>query len=84
MRWKFKPSGIPELDADINTILHLENRDRTASVTLMNDAITLAHKTLGTWKSAARDQIKQAKEMEVDCFEFLDLVNSQLLAENAI
>ncbi len=64
MRWSFEPSGIPELDSDVNTILHLENGDRTASVTLTNDAITVAHKTLGTWKSAARDQKKQAQELE--------------------
>ena len=64
MQWKFKPSGRPELDKDVNTTLHLGNGDRTASITLTNDAITVAHKTLGTWKSAARDQIKQATELE--------------------
>jgi hypothetical protein len=63
MRWKFKPSGIPELDADVNTLLHLKNGDCTSSVTLTNDAITVAHKTLGTWKLAARDQEKQAEEL---------------------
>ena len=35
-----------------------------ANVTLTNNAITVAHKTLGTWKSAARDQKKQAQELE--------------------
>jgi hypothetical protein len=64
MKWTFKPSGIPELDSNINTILRLKNGDRTASVTLTNDAITVAHKTLGTWKSTAHDQIKQADELE--------------------
>jgi hypothetical protein len=59
MKWNFKPSGIPELDSTVQTILHLENGDRTGSVTLTNDAITVAHKTLGTWKSAKRDQKKQ-------------------------
>jgi hypothetical protein len=65
MQWKFQPSGIPKLNADINTILHLENRDRTATITLTNDAITVAHKTLGTWKSTAQDQKKQASELEL-------------------
>ncbi len=37
MKWKFKASGIPELDSDVQTILHLENGDRTGSVTLTND-----------------------------------------------
>jgi hypothetical protein len=47
----------------VNTILHLDNGDRTASVTLTNDAITVAHKPTGTWKLAARDQVKQAEEL---------------------
>jgi hypothetical protein len=63
MRWKFKPSGIPELDADVNTLLHLKNGDCTSSVMFTNDAITVAHKTLGTWKLAAPGQKKQAEEL---------------------
>jgi hypothetical protein len=66
MRWKFQRSGIPELDSDVSTLLHLENGDRTSSVTLTNDAITVAHKTLGTWKSAARDQKKQIAALTQD------------------
>jgi hypothetical protein len=65
MQWKFLPSGIPKLGSDVNTILHFENGDGTASVTLTNDAITVAHKTLGTWKSTARDQVKQAEALLV-------------------
>jgi hypothetical protein len=64
MQWKFLPSGIPVLDSDIETVLHIAQGDRTASVTITNDAITIAHKTLGTWKSAARDQVKQTKVLE--------------------
>jgi hypothetical protein len=63
MKWKFKPSRIPELKSDVQTILHLENGHRTGSVALTNDAITIAHKTLGTWKSAQRDQVKQIEEL---------------------
>jgi hypothetical protein len=37
---------------------HLHNGDRTATVTLTT------HKTLGTWKSAARDQTKQADVLQ--------------------
>jgi hypothetical protein len=48
VKWNFKPSSIPELDSNLNTALHIENEDRTASVTITNDAITVAHKTLGT------------------------------------
>jgi hypothetical protein len=48
MRWKFKTSVIPELDADVNALLHLENDNCASSVTLSNDVIALAHKTLGT------------------------------------
>ena len=62
MQWKFQASGIPTLANNVNTTLRIENGDRTATVTLTNDAITVAHKTLGTWKSAARDQKKQAAE----------------------
>lgn len=57
MEWKFQPSGIPELNSQVDTLLHLKNGDRTATVTLKNDAITVTHKTQGTWKSAARDQV---------------------------
>ena len=70
MNWKFQSSGIPELDADVNTLLHLENGDRTSSVTLTNDAIVVAHKTLGTWKSAARDQTRQVAELQIKCNEY--------------
>jgi exonuclease III len=63
MHWKFNPSGIPILSTNLNTTLRIENGDRTATVTLTNDAITVAHKTLGTWKSAARDQKKQVTEL---------------------
>ena len=65
MQWKFQASGIPTLANNVNTTLRIENGDRTATVTLTNDAITVAHKTLGTWKSAARDQKKQAAELEL-------------------
>jgi hypothetical protein len=64
MEWKFQPCGCPELNQDVNTVLHIENGDRSARVTLTNDAVTVAHKTLGTWKSAARDQVKQAAVLE--------------------
>jgi hypothetical protein len=64
MQWQFKPSGIPEMTQDLNTVLHLHNGDRTATVTLTNDSITVAHKTLGTWKSAAQDQTKQADVLQ--------------------
>jgi exonuclease III len=70
MKWKFKPSGIPELDSNVNTILHLENGDRTSSVTLTNDSITVAHKTLGAWKSAARDQVKQIEVLTAKSNEY--------------
>jgi hypothetical protein len=30
MRWKFQRSGIPELDSDVSTLLHLENGDCTS------------------------------------------------------
>jgi hypothetical protein len=63
LHWQFQPSGIPMLAKDLNTTLRIENRDRTAVVTLKNDAITIAHKTLGTWKSAARHQKKQVLEL---------------------
>lgn len=63
MKWDFKSSGIPKLDKGVDTILFLENGDRTTSVSMTNDAITVAHKTLGTWKSAARDQVKQVAEL---------------------
>jgi hypothetical protein len=36
MQWNLKLSGIPELNADVNKILHL--------VTLTNDAFTVNHK----------------------------------------
>jgi hypothetical protein len=42
----------------------LHNGDQTATVTLTNDAKTVAHKMLGTWKSAARDQVKQADVLQ--------------------
>jgi hypothetical protein len=59
MQRQFKPSGIPELDSDVQTILHLENGNRTGSVTLTNNAITVALKTLGTCKSAKRNQVNK-------------------------
>jgi hypothetical protein len=62
MKRQFHPSGIPKLNSDLHTLLHLENGDRTGSVTLTNNAITVAHKTLGTWKSA---NCNQAKSIEV-------------------
>jgi hypothetical protein len=34
-------------------------------VTLTNDVITVAHKPLGTWKSAAHNQKKQALELKL-------------------
>jgi hypothetical protein len=58
MHWKFQPSGIPILSTNLNTNLRIENGDCTATVTLTNDAKTVAHKTLGTWKLAVRDQKK--------------------------
>jgi hypothetical protein len=64
MEWKFKPCGSPELNHEVNTVLHIDNGDSSARVTPTNDTISVAHKTLGTWKSAARDQIKQAKVLE--------------------
>jgi hypothetical protein len=64
MEWKFRPSWCPNLNPNVNTVLHLDNGDRTARVMLTNNAITVAHKTLGTWKSAARDQVKQAAVLE--------------------
>jgi hypothetical protein len=54
----------------VSTILYLENGDRTVSVTLTNDAITVAHKILGTWKSAARGQVKQEEELAVKSNEY--------------
>jgi type II secretory pathway pseudopilin PulG len=44
MHWKFKPSGIPTLATNIHTTLRFKNGDRTPTVTLINDAITVAHK----------------------------------------
>ncbi len=70
MHWEFKPSGIPKLAKNLNTTLRIENGDRTATVTLTNDAITVAHKTLGTWKSAARDQKKQVTELALKSNEY--------------
>jgi hypothetical protein len=49
MRWRFKPCGCPTLATNVNTTLHIKNGDRTAIETLTNDAITVAHRTLGTW-----------------------------------
>jgi hypothetical protein len=60
MQWQFIPSGCPKLNPNINTVLHLQNGDSTASIMLTNNAITFAHKTMGTWKLTARDQVKQA------------------------
>ena len=48
--------------------------DETAIVTLENDAITVAHKTLGTWKSAARDQIKQVSVLTEKSNEYSQIV----------
>jgi hypothetical protein len=67
MEWKFKPSGCPELNQNVNTSLHINNKDRTTRMTLTNDAVTIAHQTLGTSKSAARDQRKQAAVLEDKC-----------------
>ena len=58
------------LETNLNTTLCIENGDRTATVTLTNDAITVAHKTLGTWKSAARDQKKQFAELKLKSNEY--------------
>jgi hypothetical protein len=70
MQWRFQPSGIPTLETNVNTTLRIENGNRTAIVTLTNDAITITHKTLGTWKSAARDQIKQVSVMTEKSIEY--------------
>jgi hypothetical protein len=61
MQWKFKPSGTPELAKDFNTVLHLKNGDQTVIVTLTNNSITVAHKTLGQIKQAAILQDKSNK-----------------------
>jgi hypothetical protein len=53
------------LTKNLNTTLRIEN-----TVTLKNDAITVAHKTLGTWKSAARNQKKQVKELTLKSNEY--------------
>jgi hypothetical protein len=34
------------------------------SITLTNNTITITHKTLGTWRSAAFDQVKQSAELK--------------------
>ncbi len=59
MHWQFDDSGLPRLDAKLDTTIQLENGDRTESVRLRNDSVMQAHKTLGCWKSARRDQKKQ-------------------------
>jgi hypothetical protein len=70
MHWTFQPSGLPKLDPSVKTYLHLVNGDGTATVTLTNDAITVAHKTLGNWKSAARDQVKQIEVLTTKSNEY--------------
>ncbi len=59
MHWQFDESGLPRLDAKLDTTIQLNNGDRTESVSLRNDSVTQAHKTLGCWKSARRDQKRQ-------------------------
>jgi hypothetical protein len=55
--------------------VHIENGDRTASITLTNDAIMVAHKTLGTWKSAAHNnQVKQVEELVFKSNEYVRVI----------
>ena len=58
MQWQFPPDGIPVLNKTVTSQLQLESGSGT-TVTLTNDQIDEAHKTLGTWKSASRTQKKQ-------------------------
>ena len=53
---------MPELDKTIDTQLHLVMGDSTL-VTLNNNSVEEAHKTLGTWKLALRTQEKQYEVM---------------------
>jgi hypothetical protein len=43
---------------------------------LTNDTITLAHKTLGTWKSAARDQKNQVKALTLKSNDYARMIMS--------
>jgi hypothetical protein len=58
MKWKFDDKGAPELDKTVKMKMQLAAGDGT-KVTLTNDSVGEAHKTLGTWKSALRTQKKQ-------------------------
>jgi hypothetical protein len=76
MQWRVQPSGIPTLKTNVDTTLRIENGNQTAIVALTNDAITIAHKTLETWKSAARDQIKQVSVLTDKSTEYSQTVMS--------
>ena len=58
MQWDFKDNGIPELNKTVHMEMDLKAGDGT-TVTLQNDSVGEAHKTLGLWKSALRTQKKQ-------------------------
>jgi hypothetical protein len=47
IQWRFQLSSIPTVETNLNTMLQIENGDQTAIITLKNDAITIAQKTLG-------------------------------------
>jgi hypothetical protein len=59
MQWRFNNQGNPALDRSVQTEMHLKSGNGHTTVTLQNDSVKAAHKTLGTWKSAPRDQLKQ-------------------------
>jgi hypothetical protein len=74
MQWRFQLSGIPNVETNLNTMLQIENGDQTAIITLKNDAITIAQKTLGPWKLAARDQIKQVSVLTNKSNEYSQII----------
>jgi hypothetical protein len=58
MKWDFQDNDKPELDKQVEMEMQLEAGDGS-QVTLHNNSVEEAHKTLGTWKLALHTQTKQ-------------------------